>query len=127
MLIKDAANNYLRTIRWRDPYKWCLDTAGWFIDPGESAEQAGRRECLEELGIELGSLEYIWTFSGQYERCEITRPIINIVFETTITESQKTLLTFDDEIAGVERHRLDSLPVDRLAKNIKWILPLLIK
>lgn len=127
VVLRDPVHNYLRTIRNHEPYKWRLDTAWWFIDPNETAEEAARRECKEELGIEIGSLTYLWSFSGQYERCEITRPIINFVFESTITKEQIATFALNDEIIGVERHTLDSLPKDLLAENIKWILPLLLK
>ncbi|MFA0810105.1 NAD(+) diphosphatase [Microbulbifer epialgicus] len=40
-----------------------------FIEPGESAEQALRREVREEVGLEVGKLQYVdsqpWPFPGQ--------------------------------------------------------------
>ncbi|WP_444888613.1 NAD(+) diphosphatase [Microbulbifer sp. JMSA008] len=40
-----------------------------FIEPGESAEQALRREVREEVGLEVGKLRYVgsqpWPFPGQ--------------------------------------------------------------
>ncbi|MDJ1475275.1 NUDIX hydrolase [Bacillus sp. LS15-K4] len=38
---------------------------GGFIELGESTEEAGRREVLEETGIEIGSLQLINVFSGK--------------------------------------------------------------
>ncbi|HDR6313101.1 TPA: NUDIX hydrolase [Bacillus cereus] len=38
---------------------------GGFIELGESAEEAGRREVLEETGIEIGILQLISVFSGK--------------------------------------------------------------
>ncbi|AWE07186.1 DNA mismatch repair protein MutT [Lysinibacillus sp. 2017] len=38
---------------------------GGFIELGESTEEAGRREVLEETGIELGKLDLIGVFSGK--------------------------------------------------------------
>ncbi len=127
VVLRDPAHNYLWTIRNHDPYKGCLDTAGWFIDPGETAEQAATRECKEELGIDIWPLTYLWSFSGQYERCEITRPIINLVFEATLTKEQIANFTLNDEITGIERHTLDSLPTALLAPSIAAIVPVLHK
>jgi 8-oxo-dGTP pyrophosphatase MutT (NUDIX family) len=38
---------------------------GGFIELGESTEEAGRREVLEETGIEIGKLELVGVFSGK--------------------------------------------------------------
>lgn len=38
---------------------------GGFIELGESTEEAGRREVLEETGIVIGKLELIGGFSGK--------------------------------------------------------------
>lgn len=50
-------------LEWRSPdraaYAGCWDTPGGKLEPGECAEDAARRECLEELGIELGELELL--------------------------------------------------------------------
>ena len=124
-MLKDISGNYLRMIRGREPYQGYLDTAGGFIDPGESAEEAARRECNEELGIEIQTLTYIGSFAGEYERCEITRPIINIVFEATLSLEQIARISLSDEITGIESYPLDLLPRDRLAKNILGIQTLL--
>ena len=39
--------------------------AGGFIELGESTEEAGRREVLEETGIEVGKLDLVGVFSGK--------------------------------------------------------------
>ncbi|KHF41619.1 NUDIX hydrolase [Halalkalibacter okhensis] len=39
---------------------------GGFIELGESAEEACRREILEETGIKIGDLELIGVFSGNH-------------------------------------------------------------
>ena len=38
---------------------------GGFIELGESTEDAGRREVLEETGIEIGKLNLVGVFSGK--------------------------------------------------------------
>ncbi|WP_336881124.1 NUDIX hydrolase [Priestia koreensis] len=39
---------------------------GGFIELGESTEEAGRREVLEETGIEVGKLDLVGVFSGKH-------------------------------------------------------------
>lgn len=38
---------------------------GGFMEPGESTEETGRREVLEETGLEVGHLNLIGVFSGK--------------------------------------------------------------
>ena len=38
---------------------------GGFVELGESTEEAGKRELLEETGIEIGTLQLISVFSGK--------------------------------------------------------------
>lgn len=38
---------------------------GGFVELGESIEAAGRREVLEETGIEIGTLQLATVFSGK--------------------------------------------------------------
>lgn len=38
---------------------------GGFIELGESTEEAGKREVLEETGIEIGKLDLVGVFSGK--------------------------------------------------------------
>lgn len=39
---------------------------GGFMELGESAEEAGRREVLEETGIEIGSMQLVTVVSGAH-------------------------------------------------------------
>jgi ADP-ribose pyrophosphatase len=41
---------------------WIVETLAGMIDPGESAEDAARRETIEETGYAVHSLEHIATF-----------------------------------------------------------------
>lgn len=38
---------------------------GGFLELGESTEEAGRREVLEETGLEIGNLDLVGVFSGK--------------------------------------------------------------
>ncbi len=54
-------------VRAKEPAKGKLGLPGGFVDPGESAEQALRRECREEAGLDVGSIRLFKTFPNSYE------------------------------------------------------------
>ncbi len=42
-----------------DAFPWLLEPIAGMIDAGETAEQAGRREAMEEAGLDLGALHFV--------------------------------------------------------------------
>lgn len=42
-----------------DIYPWVLEPVAGRVDAGETHEEAARRECLEEAGLDLGALEHV--------------------------------------------------------------------
>lgn len=66
--------------RKRDPGYGLLDLPGGFADSGESAEDAMRRECLEELGVEVESLQYLTSFPNRYPFKEMKYATCDLFF-----------------------------------------------
>jgi ADP-ribose pyrophosphatase YjhB (NUDIX family) len=70
--------------RAKDPGKGKLDMPGGFVDPGESAEDALRREIREELGVEIRLLKYFGSYPNIYRYKGITYHTCDLIFITTI-------------------------------------------
>ena len=65
-LISDDSNKLLLTTRGIEPDYGKLDLPGGFINPGESAWDAVKRELNEELGLEVKSMQYLWSLPNEY-------------------------------------------------------------
>jgi ADP-ribose pyrophosphatase len=63
-----TADTVLLVRQYRHPAgDWLWELPAGSIDPGESAEDAGRRECHEELGViagEVGRIGEMWPLAG---------------------------------------------------------------
>jgi 8-oxo-dGTP pyrophosphatase MutT (NUDIX family) len=62
VLVLDAQDRLLLMLR-TDNGLW--GTAGGAMEPGETIEEAARRETLEEAGLELSDLSLFGVYSGQ--------------------------------------------------------------
>jgi NAD+ diphosphatase len=66
-IIRDPEGRVLLTRRAHDPAAGKLDVPGGFVDPGETAEEALRREILEELNLVLDDVRYFCSVTNVYE------------------------------------------------------------
>lgn len=53
-------------IRAQEPSLGKLDSPGGFLDPGETAEEALTRECLEEINVEMKDFIFLGTATNEY-------------------------------------------------------------
>lgn len=65
-IILDDEGRILLTRRGREPFKDWLDLPGGFVDPGEAAEDALRREMKEELGIDVELVRFLCSHPNEY-------------------------------------------------------------
>lgn len=94
-LVVNSEGKLLLTTRAVEPDYGKLDLPGGFIDPGESAEDAVKRELLEELGMKVKSLEYIASAPNEYLFSGISVFTLDMAFRV-IPESTENLKAQDD-------------------------------
>ncbi|MCX6911156.1 MAG: NUDIX domain-containing protein [Verrucomicrobia bacterium] len=66
--------------RAKEPGKGKLGLPGGFVDVGETAEEALRREVREEVNLELDSLEFLCTCANQYPYGGVTYPVLDLFY-----------------------------------------------
>lgn len=80
VLIFDDDGNFLFEKRAKEPKKGLLTQPGGFIDADESAEQAVKRECKEELGAEVCDISYLGSYPNTYEYKNISYKTCDMFF-----------------------------------------------
>jgi len=94
-LITDENGKLMLVKRGVEPDYGKLDLPGGFVDPGETAENAVKRELFEELGLKVKSLKYINSAPNEYIFSEFSVFTLDLVFHV-IPESVSNLKPMDD-------------------------------
>lgn len=94
-LVTNEEGKLMLTTRAVEPDFGKLDLPGGFIDPGETAENAVKRELEEELSMKVKSLEYIGSAPNEYIFSGYSVFTLDMAFRV-IPESVKGLVPMDD-------------------------------
>ena len=94
-LVTDKSGKLMLVTRGIEPDYGKLDLPGGFIDPGENAEDAVRRELFEELGMKIKSMKYINSAPNEYIFSGFSVFTLDLVFEV-VPESLTGLKPMDD-------------------------------
>ena len=105
--------------RTKNPGKDKLGIPGGFVSPDENMEAACRRECREEIGIEVPALSYLCSCPNTYPYKNIVYKTCDVFFTAEYPESEKELMssinTVDGEAAGCILADLNKLDLESLA------------
>ena len=94
--------------RAKEPSKGMLGMAGGFIDIGETAEQALRREVREEVNLELESLRFLCSQPNSYAYQEVTYPVLDLFFvATTLKPAEAAALDAVESFCWLDPHAVD--------------------
>ena len=115
VVIADEYGGVLLETRAKEPRKGFLALPGGFTDRDETAEQAAMRECFEETGLKLESVEYLCSFPNDYEYKNIAYKTCDIFFTAalpkkfgTIGQLITTLEKQTGEVSGFSEFRITS-------------------
>jgi NADH pyrophosphatase NudC (nudix superfamily) len=99
--------------RAQEPAQGFLELPGGFVDPGESAEEAIRRELYEELGLEGLALEFVGTASNAYPYGDVTYQTCDVIFTAPLERLPD--VRQPEELARLELLSLDEVETARIA------------
>lgn len=80
VILENEQGEVVLAQRARDPGKGEWDLPGGFIEPGEEADIAAKREINEELGVELTDLKLLCTHPDTYLYQGLNIDLMNIFF-----------------------------------------------
>ncbi|MBM4029685.1 MAG: NUDIX domain-containing protein [Planctomycetes bacterium] len=85
-VIVDEQGRMVVLVRGKEPGKGQWDLPGGFVDPGDTAEEALRREIREEIGLEVTALRYLGSWPNVYEFMGVRYRTLDLGFVCQATD-----------------------------------------
>ena len=94
--------------RAKEPAKGRLAVPGGFVDIGETAETALRREIREEVNLEVGALEFLCSHTNDYHYRDVTYPVLDFFFiARALAATEAAALDGVESLCWLEPARVD--------------------
>ncbi|WP_079508629.1 NUDIX hydrolase [Mesobacillus jeotgali] len=97
---------------------------GGFMELGESTEEAGRREVLEEIGLQIGKLELVGVFSGKEHFVKL--PNGDEFYSVTVAYLSKDIIGWTLKADGIETAEARFFHVNDLPEKLNPMIKNLI-
>jgi NAD+ diphosphatase len=124
-IIRNQKGEVLLTKRKFAPAAGMLDLPGGFVDMGETAEEAIRREIFEELNLEICGIEYFGSFTNKYLFAEVEYQTLDLAFTCTV-KTFNTLQVADDvsgciftSLADISNDQIGLDSIKRILRQLK--------
>jgi NAD+ diphosphatase len=111
--LPDPAGRILMIRRGTEPSKGKLGAPGGFVDIGETAETALRREIKEEVNLELVSLEYLCSHPNEYPYRGRIIHVLDLFYVGQVHSWDDALA--QDEVEGLVFHDPNAIERDEIA------------
>jgi mutator protein MutT len=112
-VIMECRGEILFGVRKHDPGSGMLDLPGGFADPGETAEEAARREVMEELGITIPEMRYLFSLPNRYPYSGMVYDTLDLIFLVRFDERPQ--IKAGDDLEDVVWVRGDAVEYERIA------------
>jgi ADP-ribose pyrophosphatase YjhB (NUDIX family) len=112
-LLVDGGGRLLWIRRAKNPGQGKLGLPGGFVDVGETAEDALRREVREEVNLELDSTDFLCSFANQYACEGVTYPVLDL-FYTARPRAAESAAALDD-VQSLCWLKPQDVPLDEIA------------
>jgi len=112
-------------VRKHDPGRGMLDLPGGFVNAGETAEEAVRREIREEVGIAIPEMRYLYSFPNRYPFRGMIYDTLDLIFLVHFDQPPEVKAADDlEEVMWVARDdvELDRIAFDSLRKAVRQYL-----
>jgi mutator protein MutT len=124
-VIMECRGKILFGVRRHDPWRGMLDLPGGFVDPGETAEEAARREVKEELGIAIPEMRYLFSLPNRYPYQGMVYDTLDLIFLVQWDEPPQMRAADDlEDIVWVDRDNVEyeQIAFDSLRKGVQRYL-----
>jgi len=116
-VIMECRGKILFGVRKHEPGRGKLDLPGGFVDPGETAEEAARREVKEELNLDIQGMRYLFSFPNTYPYRGMIYDTLDLIFlvqwdeqpEVKAADDLEDFMWVDRDAVEYERIGFDSL------------------
>ncbi len=123
-IIEDGEGKVLVARRAKNPACGTLDLPGGFCDCGESAERGVIREVMEETGLRVTSVEYLFSLPNEYPYSGMSVFTTDLFFQCRVEPGTPTAM---DDVAGLAWARWEDLNpedfgLDSIRKGMRRLL-----